>query len=214
MRGLKDAFARAKLDVGTSSSASTHEGFKIFSSRATAEGVKPVTLKGINAAPKWDLSDVYSGGRCAPHEHMSTSTRANVNRVARALRNARRFTIDLTPRLILCRGKTVDALVESNVSKYLEFKSLDSTVCLGDDGPVKVPCSKSEVFRSKSLGMIEKRQLMKFLQFCNDRRVKSEGKSVDRVNEEGLNQGRSWRGRRTKSRTCTHSKAKMLMRPF
>ena len=38
----------------------------------------------------------------------------------------------------------------------------------------QVPCSRSDVFSSKKVSMLEKRMLMKFLQFCLDYHNKTE----------------------------------------
>jgi RAB protein geranylgeranyltransferase component A len=77
------------------------------------------------------------------------------------LKRARQFNIDLTPQLLYSRGEFVDLLVRSAVSKYLEFRCLDTTYTYVDQRFQRVPCTKSEVFGSDLLSMIEKRLLMK-----------------------------------------------------
>eukprot|EP00516_Mucochytrium_quahogii_P004595 CAMPEP_0203762076 /NCGR_PEP_ID=MMETSP0098-20131031/15033_1 /ASSEMBLY_ACC=CAM_ASM_000208 /TAXON_ID=96639 /ORGANISM=" , Strain NY0313808BC1" /LENGTH=640 /DNA_ID=CAMNT_0050656337 /DNA_START=1057 /DNA_END=2979 /DNA_ORIENTATION=- len=106
------------------------------------------------------------------------------------------FNIDTSPRLVFCRGETVDMLVESGVSKYVEFKPLEDVLLLdAQDEPIQVPFSKAAVFKSKNISMGEKRQLMRFFQDTMDRATKeSAGGKADAVmvrNEENLNQGRS-----------------------
>ncbi|CAK9000883.1 Rab proteins geranylgeranyltransferase component A (Rab escort protein homolog) (REP) [Durusdinium trenchii] len=108
----------------------------------------------------------------------------------------RSFNIDLNARLVLCRGVMVDSLVRSGVARYLEFKPLDETYMLDvDDHVLAVPCSKAAVFKSKDLSMMEKRQLMRFLQHALDAAtVDGAGGETDAVrfrNEAHLNQGRS-----------------------
>jgi len=90
------------------------------------------------------------------------------------------FNFDLTPRLVFCRGQCVDVLAESGVSRYLEFQTMDGTFYCpssNDNGgaidTLLVPQSKSQVFASGTLSMVEKRQLMRFLQFCLDYRSAS-----------------------------------------
>ena len=91
--------------------------------------------------------------------------------------HSRRILVDLRNRLLFCRGSFVDALVQGDVAKYLSFQTVSETIALyrgGDAEEVQalsVPCSKSEVFKSKKFKVVEKRQLMKFLQFCMDRTV-------------------------------------------
>lgn len=77
----------------------------------------------------------------------------------------------------------IDTLVASDVSKYVSFRMLDSisiwedkqSLGLGENedsssstsGRVKrVPGSKEEVFTDKSVNLMEKRRLMKFLMFA------------------------------------------------
>jgi len=80
-------------------------------------------------------------------------------------------------------------MVRGKVSDYLEFRSLDDTFLLDVDGTVlRVPCSKAAVFKSKDLSMSEKRQLMRFLQYCMDNTTET---NISFKNEASLNQGRS-----------------------
>lgn len=54
-----------------------------------------------------------------------------------------------------------------------------------------VPCSKGDVFNTKLLNALEKRVLMKFLQFVSDWGLTNTGSDVTTVNERELAQGRS-----------------------
>eukprot|EP00727_Mastigamoeba_balamuthi_P013122 m51a1_g8432 hypothetical protein (552) ;mRNA; f:351003-352722 len=86
------------------------------------------------------------------------------------------FLIDLSPVLLLSSGSLVDSLVRSGVSRYVDFKSVERCYLLpapgAASGPaeapraalVEVPDSKSALFADKSLSLVEKRVLMKFLQ--------------------------------------------------
>jgi RAB protein geranylgeranyltransferase component A len=81
----------------------------------------------------------------------------------------RRFNIDLLGQPVYAASAFVDVLIQSNVNVYVEFKAIDQ-VLLYDSATrqlLPVPSSKSDVFTSKSLSLIEKRKLMKFLQQCN-----------------------------------------------
>jgi hypothetical protein len=97
-------------------------------------------------------------------------------------RSSRDFCIDLSPRLVLCSGSLVEMLIQSGVGRYMEFKALEdvfvfvekkggarAAASAGEEptapGEVaRVPCKKGEIFSNRSLGMLEKRVLMKFLQ--------------------------------------------------
>lgn len=85
------------------------------------------------------------------------------------------FSIDINPRLLLASEDLVEVLITSGVGRYLEFAAIENTYVMlsktdsvDKDAVWEVPCSKKDVFLSKLLGMVEKRQLMKFLQFVAD----------------------------------------------
>jgi Rab proteins geranylgeranyltransferase component A len=103
-----------------------------------------------------------------------------------------RFSIDLVPALIFSRGDTVDALLHSGASTYAEFKSVESVWVIDSVSAswtfCKVPSSKADVFASSSLGLLEKRRLMKFLGFSVDLAAHED---VVRMNERSLGTGRS-----------------------
>lgn len=110
-------------------------------------------------------------------ESIGEWTVTRVDEIGEELReHSRKFLIDLRTRLLFCRGSFVDALIEADVAKYLTFQTMSETMTLYRKGEedveaLSVPCSKSEVFKSKKLRVVEKRQLMKFLQFCMDRTI-------------------------------------------
>uniref|UniRef100_A0A915AIX1 Rab proteins geranylgeranyltransferase component A n=1 Tax=Parascaris univalens TaxID=6257 RepID=A0A915AIX1_PARUN len=90
-------------------------------------------------------------------------------------KNWRRFSIDLLPKVLLSRGAMVQVICDSEVSKYCEFKCVDRLLCLSAkanyaEGALQelqvVPCSRSEIFQSEAISMIEKRRIMKFLTSC------------------------------------------------
>jgi RAB protein geranylgeranyltransferase component A len=127
-------------------------------------------------------------------------------------RRSRSFAIDVSPGLIWAQGPAVLGLLQSSVSEYVEFKSLEKLWWYdgsNSKGLQAVPCSKNDVFASALLSPMEKRRLMKFLQLALDFSVAEaeaaeqaavDGKGVDGVplpaawetlNERHLNQGRS-----------------------
>ncbi|XP_053659096.1 rab proteins geranylgeranyltransferase component A [Anopheles marshallii] len=81
-------------------------------------------------------------------------------------REYRRFNIDLAPKLLYARGAMVDLLISSNICRYTEFRALDRVATVWDGRIMTVPCSRSDVFTSKEVNVVEKRLLMKFLQSC------------------------------------------------
>lgn len=79
----------------------------------------------------------------------------------------RRFNIDLQPKFVYSVGDVVDWTVNCGVSLYLEFKPLEAGVIWDRNGIRRVPCNKSEIFANEALSVVEKRLLMKFIEFCS-----------------------------------------------
>ncbi|KAF0696884.1 Aste57867_12383 [Aphanomyces stellatus] len=83
------------------------------------------------------------------------------------------FSLDIQPKMLLSNSPLVDVLVESGVGRYLDFMAMQGTYMFSarpqnKNPPIwEVPCSKTDVFKSK-LNVMEKRHLMKFLQFVAD----------------------------------------------
>jgi RAB protein geranylgeranyltransferase component A len=69
---------------------------------------------------------------------------------------------------MVSRGTLVSTLISSDVAKYVGFRLLDgvSVWDAASDSPRRVPGSKEDVFRDKSISLPEKRKLMKALLFA------------------------------------------------
>nr|XP_045584884.1 rab proteins geranylgeranyltransferase component A 1-like isoform X1 [Procambarus clarkii] len=85
---------------------------------------------------------------------------------------SRKFNLDLAPKLLYSRGALVELLISSNVARYAEFKCITRVLTWvateGDKGNLLVvPCSRSDVFTTDTVTLVEKRLLMKFLEFCH-----------------------------------------------
>ncbi|ALC42722.1 Rep [Drosophila busckii] len=111
------------------------------------------------------------------------ATETNWTREA-LLAKSRRFSLDLCPRIAYSNGELVKLLIKSNICRYAEFRALDHVCMLYNDELVSVPCSRSDVFNTKTLSIVEKRLLMKFLTACADN-------GEDKCNEDTL----AFRGR-------------------
>ncbi|KAH8298458.1 hypothetical protein KR044_004041 [Drosophila immigrans] len=100
------------------------------------------------------------------------------------MEKSRRFSLDLSPRVAYSAGELVQLLIKSNICRYAEFRALDHVCMWYNNELVSVPCSRSDVFNTKTLTIVEKRLLMKFLTACNDY-------GEDKSNEDAL----TFRGR-------------------
>ncbi|XP_072040007.1 rab proteins geranylgeranyltransferase component A 2-like isoform X2 [Amphiura filiformis] len=81
-------------------------------------------------------------------------------------RQWRKFNIDLAPKLMFCRGSMVELLVSSRISRYAEFKAVTRILTHINGQLEQVPCSRADVFSSKYVNMLEKRMLMRLIEFC------------------------------------------------
>jgi RAB protein geranylgeranyltransferase component A len=89
----------------------------------------------------------------------------------------RHFSISLAPTIVPCAGPTIDVLIRSKVASYCTFRLLQKTAVFdavntksngSDTWPLKkVPSSKEDIFKDKSLSLVDKRKLMKLLQQAN-----------------------------------------------
>jgi len=78
---------------------------------------------------------------------------------------ARDYNIDLIPKFIMANGIMVEMLVRTNVTKYLEFKSIEGSYVYNSGKIYKVPATESEALTSSLMGLLEKRRFKKFLEF-------------------------------------------------
>ena len=64
----------------------------------------------------------------------------------------------------------VDLLITSGICRYAEFRNIANiyTYDVNNKCIISVPCSRSDVFSSSELSMVEKRLLMKTLSLCAD----------------------------------------------
>lgn len=70
------------------------------------------------------------------------------------------------PKFIMAGGDLVRMLVYTDVTKYLEFKSVDGSFVLNRGRVEKVPASDWEALKSPLLGLFEKRRAAKFFSYC------------------------------------------------
>ncbi|KAG8891648.1 Rab proteins geranylgeranyltransferase component A, partial [Tulasnella sp. 417] len=91
------------------------------------------------------------------------------------MRDSRLYAISLLPCLVPASGPIITSLIASGVSRYGGFCLLNSVAMstpLDEKRPEdewelkRVPSSKEDVFKDRSLSLLDKRRLMKFLMFA------------------------------------------------
>lgn len=68
--------------------------------------------------------------------------------------------------VLYCRGSLVESLTTSNCGRYVEFKAVGRIFTQVNGELELVPCSRADMFSTKSLSMVDKRKMMRFLSFC------------------------------------------------
>ncbi|KAK8517688.1 hypothetical protein V6N13_127845 [Hibiscus sabdariffa] len=78
--------------------------------------------------------------------------------------NSRKFNLDVAgPRAFFCADKSIELILNTGANQYMEFKSIDATFVGDNKGNLlNVPDSRAAIFKDKSLGLMEKNQLMMF----------------------------------------------------
>lgn len=86
--------------------------------------------------------------------------------IEKLMKLSRKFNLDLCPKILYSSGSLVQLLISSNICRYAEFRAIDHICTLFQGQLLNVPCSRSDVFNTKDLNIVEKRLLMKFLTLC------------------------------------------------
>lgn len=99
------------------------------------------------------------------------------------LKASRHFNIDLSPTLLYSLGAMVKLLISSNICRYAEFRAIDRVATLIGGEVKTVPCSRSDVFVTTEVNVVEKRIMMKLMETCMELCDKDSAKSGEE-NEE------------------------------
>jgi len=115
-----------------------------------------------------DRNDYY-GGDCASlnleqiWEHFKKEGKVPEN-----LGNSRKYNIDLVPKFLMASGKLVKILLHTDVTRYLEFKSVVGSYVLKGSKLHKVPATEKEALSTALLGLFEKKRFRDFLMFIKE----------------------------------------------
>jgi Rab GDP dissociation inhibitor len=70
----------------------------------------------------------------------------------------------------MANGELTNILINTDVTRYLEFKQIGGSYVYRDGRIAKVPASEMEAIRSPLMGLFEKRRMKKFLEFVGSYR--------------------------------------------
>ena len=78
-------------------------------------------------------------------------------------KNFRNYNFDLNPKFIFANSKSVKELLDSNASTYVEFTAVSNLMLVHNKKLINVPFSKTEIFNSSEIDLLEKQKLLNFL---------------------------------------------------
>uniref|UniRef100_T1HXA5 Rab proteins geranylgeranyltransferase component A n=2 Tax=Rhodnius prolixus TaxID=13249 RepID=T1HXA5_RHOPR len=119
-----------------------------------------------NVQWKWFLNEEESSCQVKEVEDSETTNEVENEMWTRShlKKLSQKFNIDLSPKIIFSKGPMVELLIRSGVSRYTEFVSVHNVLLYLNSTIESVPYSKSDVFSTRTVSVVEKRMLMKLLQ--------------------------------------------------
>ena len=115
-----------------------------------------------------DRNDYYGGATASIspldklYEHFKRG-----DKPAESMGRGRDWSVDLIPKFLMANGLLVKLLVHTDVTRYLEFKSVAGSYVWkkqGSGGQVfKVPVTEKEALATSLMGLFEKRRFRNFL---------------------------------------------------
>lgn len=81
---------------------------------------------------------------------------------------SRQYNVDLIPKFIMATGILVKMLIHTDVTRYLDFRSVAGSYVYSGGKIYKVPATDTEALKSPLLGLLEKRRAKKFFTFVQD----------------------------------------------
>jgi len=85
-----------------------------------------------------------------------------------SLGQSRDYNVDVIPKFIMASGLLVQILIKTDVTRYLEFKSVEGSYVVNSGKVYKVPSTSAEALKSSLMGILEKRRCGKFLEFVGE----------------------------------------------
>ena len=134
-------------------------------------GLKECILSGLLSVDGYrvlhmDRNDYYGGESASLNLNQMYERFRGGSKPSESLGSSRDYNIDLVPKFIMANGNLVKVLIHTDVTKYLEFKSVDGSFVLNSSRVEKVPATDWEALRSPLMGLFEKRRAAKFLSYC------------------------------------------------
>lgn len=102
--------------------------------------------------------------------------------------HSRKLNLDFFwPRVLFCADKSIDLMLKSRASLYMEFKSIDVSFTGNENGKLwNAQDSIAAIFKDKSMSLMEKNQLMRFFKLVQGHLVaRNKNQEQEEATEEG-----------------------------
>jgi len=120
-----------------------------------------------------DRNDYYGGDCASLNLDQAWTFFKEEGKSPEKLGIARQYNIDLIPKFLMASGKLVKILLHTDVTRYLEFKSVEGSYVMKSSKINKVPATEAEAVSSNLMGMFEKKRFRDFLMFVKDYDIKT-----------------------------------------
>ena len=115
-----------------------------------------------------DRNDYYGGEATSLCPLEKVYEKFNKGNPPESMGRGRDWNVDLIPKFLMANGKLVQLLIHTNVTRYLEFKSVEGSYVLKGGQVYKVPSNASEALSSKLMGIFQKRKYKNMLMYTVD----------------------------------------------
>jgi len=135
-------------------------------------GLKECVLSGLLSVDGYKVlhmdRNAYYGAESASLNLEQLYEKFNKGTPPSTLGQNRDYNVDLVPKFIMASGILVKMLIHTDVTRYLEFKSVEGSYVLNGGKVHKVPATDTEALKSTLLGILEKRRCKKFFMFVQE----------------------------------------------
>jgi len=83
---------------------------------------------------------------------------------AEFMKDSRKYNFDVSSTVMWARGKDLSNMVVAGTHRYIEFHCIKQSMCFTEGQVIPAPVTKKDIFRSKDISLVEKRNLMRFVQ--------------------------------------------------
>jgi len=136
-------------------------------------GLKECILSGVLSVEgkkvlHMDRNDYYGGASASLNLNQLYAQFKKGEKPKESLGASREYNVDVIPKFIMSSGLLVQILIKTDVTRYLEFKSVDGSFVTHTGKVYKVPSDSAEALKSPLMGILEKRRCGSFLSYVGE----------------------------------------------